>query len=175
MACSTIGKKDKIVPQFTGIESEMQSYVDEYVALAKINGISFSKMPTMGFDELAGRTVGNCWMNPVFDYREISIDKSFWDATSAERKTAVIFHELTHCVCNRDHDYGQDKPYPEDNLPGTVFTVIKNAVVIPKIDDGFYDDGCPVSLMHPDIVPTECMKLHYPEYVKEMFDRCEPW
>lgn len=40
----------------------------------------------------------------VNGYREIRINKIYWESYSREQKEQLIFHELGHCVLNRGHD-----------------------------------------------------------------------
>lgn len=37
-------------------------------------------------------------------YREIRINKNSWDQYSHEQKEQLIYHELGHCVMNKNHD-----------------------------------------------------------------------
>ena len=61
----------------------------------------------------------------------IKINKELWfDITSDAKKEALIFHELGHCLLGRDH-----------------------------VDD-LFDDGCPISLMHPILISEYCYEKH---------------
>jgi hypothetical protein len=107
-------------------------------------------------------------------FREIDIDNKYWATSSSAEKTTEMYHELTHCLCGRDHDFGKDQRYPE---PETleIFVVIKNMCVEKTEPKGLYEDGCPLSVMYPRILSGNCLSLHYNDYIKEMFDRCNPW
>jgi len=37
-------------------------------------------------------------------YREIRINKDSWDYYNHEQKEQLVYHELGHCVFNKDHD-----------------------------------------------------------------------
>jgi hypothetical protein len=78
----------------------------------------------------------------------------------------MIWHELTHCYCDRSHDYGENKPYGNDGV---------KARKDPTKRDGFYLDNCPKSIMFPEILNDSCFNSHYNDYTKEMFDRCIPY
>jgi hypothetical protein len=164
LSCSTIGITGKLVPEYKGIDPLVRSYYDEYIFLASQNGIKFFKPITIGMKDI--EDTKNLWIgmcNYGLGFREIDIDKSYWSHADALSKQALIYHELTHCLCNRyEHDYGDGKLYPEPN---------SNA---PDIK-GYYDDGCPLSIMHPTVAPSVCVSEHYEEYIKEMFDRCAAW
>lgn len=165
--------KIKDHPEYTDINRVLQPYIDEYVELAGKRGIKFTHDITAGMKEIKeGRIIGLCNYNE--DWREIDIDIPFWNnATSVSKKT-LMFHELTHCKCNRDHDYGKNKTYLVDfvqrmiNLPngGMIFWFRK---------PGYYPDDCPVSIMYPSLVPDQCIKQHEKDYIDEMFERCEPY
>jgi hypothetical protein len=58
---------------------------------------------------------------------------------SEYQKINLIFHELGHCVLNRDH-------VPSDSVR-----------------------LCPTSFMYDTVMGTGCIKDHYDEYIKEMF------
>ena len=47
--------------------------------------------------------VGKCttWTS---GYREITIDKTYWDNASESARNQLILHELGHCEFNRGHD-----------------------------------------------------------------------
>ena len=38
----------------------------------------------------------------------VTIDQSFWNRFSADKKEMVVFHELGHCVLGRGHAEGED-------------------------------------------------------------------
>lgn len=175
LSCSSMPKLVKMKPEYKGIDPRVKTYYDEYVALAKLHNITFVRKITIGFKKINdGNAVGMCSINGLAGFREIDIDTESWNDYPAEKRTDVIFHELTHCLCGRGHDFGKDKYYPEPNTL-EIFTAVKNACVEKEDPKGFYDDQCPLSLMHPNTLPPDCVTLHYPDYIKEMFDRCDPW
>lgn len=160
-ACSSL--KIPLFPTQHTVEQEMQSYVKDYKELATINGITFRNTVTMGFTDIKEDSViGLCTYGITF--RQIDIDLNYWRHASDMSKMALMYHELTHCYCTRDHDFGEGKPYPaksEDRWK----TPLTPA-------NGYFPDGCPMSMMHPVILEDTCTQLHYGEYVKEIFDRC---
>jgi hypothetical protein len=159
-------------PEHVGVDPHVQSLVDEYVWLSKQNHIEFDQQVTIGFKEIdQGAVVGECTVAPTF--REIDLDITYWNNTTNTTHLAVLFHELTHCYCLRMHDYGKDLPYPESSADRVKVALEWRLHGGPR--PGYWDDGCPASLMHPSVVDDDCVKAHYDQYVQEMFDRCEPF
>jgi len=159
-------------PDYAGIDKRAQKIHDEFVDLAKKQNIKFDKPVTIGFTHIKRDDVaGQCTMSNQF--REIDVDIDYWEHSTELRKRALLYHELGHCYCYRDHDYGKNKKYPED-----VAKRIADAIdyylgrSLPK---GYYLDGCPQSLMYPSVIDDECYVFHHNQYVKEIFDRCIPW
>jgi hypothetical protein len=162
----------KLRPEYEGVDPRVQPLVDEYKALAKMNGIRFYNKVSIGFKKInRGNTVGVCNYGSFF--REIDVDIDFWLNSTNMSRLALVFHELSHCYCTRKHDYGKDKNYPETALERLERALIWKVQGGEK--PGYWDDGCPKSLMYPVIPDDECLMKHYQEYVLEMFDRCKPW
>jgi hypothetical protein len=60
----------------------------------------------ISFKELDYPTVGLCWWQTRSASRqgiEIEIDPDFWFESSDVKKEELLFHELGHCILNRDH------------------------------------------------------------------------
>ena len=94
------------------------------------------------FDKLDPNLAGVCYRS--FHGTEIhgdyiKIDRDEWPKMSLYQQQNLIFHELGHCVLNREH------------------TPV-NSVLI-----------CPTSFMHPQVMTTYCLQQHFYDYVKEMF------
>lgn len=154
--------KVRLVPKYTGVDPKLDSYTQEWLYLAKENGITFPNKVSIGFEDInKGYTVGQCWYGGF--WREIDVDTKYWKTLDENEKDALLWHELTHCYCGRKHDYGKDKEYGDDVTKAE------------KIVDGFMDDGCPKSIMFPEVVDSSCMDRHLFYYEREMFDRCSPW
>lgn len=151
--------KVKLAPEYPGEDPRVIDIVKEYKELATKQGFYFTKQVTIGFSDIQSATViafctfGKGW-------REIDIDKDFWDRSDYFARKMVVFHELTHCYCDRDHDYGLDKPYVKSKK---------------TLENGYFDDGCAITIMHPVQLFDSCYLAHYDHYVKEMFDRCVTW
>lgn len=50
-------------------------------------------------------------------YREIQINSLYWDSYSHEQREQLIYHELGHCVLNKDHNNGH---LPESSCPMSI-------------------------------------------------------
>lgn len=152
----------------------VQHYVDEFKNLAAINNVAFKNSVTIGFKKLNANnegTVGLCTYG--YGWREIDIDETYWSFTNEADRIALIFHELSHCYCTRDHDWAEGQKYPETKEARTKeFNKYENSGVLRP---GRMADDCPSSLMYPVVVNNQCLKEHYDHYVIEMFDRCRPY
>lgn len=157
-------------PDLTGTDPSVQSYVDEYIRLAKLHDIKFNTKVNVGLSHInRNGIVGLCTYGDVF--REIHLDNLYWRGSTELTRKALVFHECSHCFCGRQHDYGEGKVYP-DNAVEELTKQIKAGVDTPP---GYFEDLCSVSLMHPSLMSDFCIKKHYLEYIEEMFDRCEPY
>lgn len=168
--------KIKLQPEYEGIDRRVLWLYKEYMYLSAENNVTFYNPITIGFKDIGvdgedGKVVGVC--NYGVNFREIDLDKQFWEESSVYEKMALFFHEMTHCLCHRGHDYGHKKKYPATNFDRIVEALEWKIKGGPK--PGRFDDGCPTSLMYPSVIDEDCFAAHYPEYVKEMFDRCKPW
>lgn len=155
----------KTHPEYKGVAPQAKPLVDEYLWLSAQNHIEFDAEVTVGFKHINyGAVVGIC--NYGETWREIDIDVDYWNSSTNLTRAALLFHELTHCYCGRDHDFGKDQKYSDSETLRDLQAV--------RHAPGYFDDECPTSLMFPQVTPDDCMKAHYDQYVKEMFDRCEP-
>jgi hypothetical protein len=164
-------------PHYVGVDKSLQPELDEYVKLAKQNGIKFKRPITMGISDInvpigtESRVVGICFNYSQF--KEIEIDKDQWKYHSEISRKSLLFHELTHCLCGRNHDYGNGEAYPTIEMDEVFDFLRKWHFYIPRI--GRYVDGCPLSIMYTHVLPDSCLKTHEKDYLSEMFHRCKPW
>lgn len=158
----------KFLPEYPGEDPKVVGLVNEYKELAKNNGITFKKQVSIGFKDIKDKDiVGMCYYGSK--WREIDLDTKFWENSNSITRLTLLFHELGHCYCNRDHDYRDGKKYKEANT-------IKEDLRLGKSDNnGFYDDHCPLSMMYPIVLENFCILSHYDDYMKELFNRCDPW
>ena len=71
-------------------------------------------------------------------YRQIEVDEEFWKGAQDLEKFELIAHEMGHCDLNRDHV------------------------------DETYEDGSPVSIMHPNVFMLYLHNINY--YMYELFN-----
>lgn len=160
-------------PEHVGVDPKAQSLVDEYFWLGKQNDLPFNGKVTIGFKDINhGDVIGIC--TTTWFWREIDLDKGFWDRSTQTSRLALLFHELTHCYCGRIHDYDEDKEYP-DTVDARIKQVYEWVAHRKGPIPGYMSDGCPLSIMYPEVLDDECTLKHYNEYIEEMFDRCEPY
>ena len=159
---------------------EVRVIVDEFKKLSAQKDIRFTKTVTIGFTKIYRKTViGLCHYGT--DFREIDLDSTYWKNSTWMSKISLLYHELSHCYCKRDHDFGNGEKYVE---PAN-FDVRK--IVNPtkpfysgdfcpvELAAGFLEDGCAKSIMYPVLISDNCFIKHYDYYVKEMFNRCTPY
>lgn len=162
----------KVVPEYQGVDIRTKSLVDEFMWLSTQNNIRFYNLVTIGFKKInSGNVVGLCTYG--LTWREIDLDIDYWNNSTKSTQMALLFHELTHCYCGRGHDYGKDLPYPETKAGRIARALQWQIEGGPR--PGYFEDGCPTTLLYPEVVDDDCVRHHYDEYMKEMFDRCQPF
>lgn len=155
-----------------GVDPALEPLVKEFKSLSALNNIRFYNEVTVGFAEIPYEdAIGVCHYGLFF--REIDIDIRYWNHARPGERIALMFHELTHCYCGRAHDFSSKESYKNTALKRFLEEV--KWTIRGGQNPGFWDDGCPTSLMYPIVIENECMLSHYNEYIKEMFDRCKPW
>lgn len=116
----------------TSVDIEFQQYVHLFEIEQGVNvdiDIQFQKieLPTVGKCYYAFYTEG-----PQKGQRvnlNIEIDPVFWEEANDTEREVLIFHELGHCVLNRDHVEDIIEPY---ELP--------KSIMYPVIFDSAYSD-----------------------------------
>lgn len=163
-SCTITLSGARLSPRYTGVDPILTPYVDRWFSMAKDRGLKFDKVVTLGFRNIDdGNIVGLC--NYGFGFREIDVDKSYWKNSTESDKIVLVDHELVHCYCDRGHDYGDGKEYGD----------AEKSRSDPSKKDGFWSDGCPISIMFPQIINGTCFINHYQDYMDEMFRGCVPW
>lgn len=137
VSCSNIVK---ISPEFEGVHPEVKKYTNYIHRLGKYKGTVKDDIYniTVGFDDLEGTVVGNCKPTLFPLGTEITLDKTYWKASSEMRRFFLILHEYSHCYFFRRH--------AEEEL----------------------EDGCPSSIMYPSTMHEICYKRHFKKYVNEI-------
>ena len=162
--CSSVGK---LTPEYKGVDPKVKDLVDEYKDLAKAQGITFKHEVTVGFKDIDDDgVIGIC--NYGENWREIDLDRSFWQQSSNITHLALLFHENGHCYCNRNHDY-KGKDYP------SLKEIDRQAREGKLGGFGYYPDKCPKSIMYPYILDDNCTLAHFNDYIEELFENCEPY
>ena len=125
-------------------DSAAKPYIDKFIhdmgfepSAMKGNTVTFETVES----EVEGfRILGQC---NTFTGK-VTIDPKFFFGmfTTEKRKTALVHHELAHCVCMLDHD------------------------------DEMMADGCAVSIMHSYLPPNKCLQKHWQHYIADLYDRC---
>jgi hypothetical protein len=85
----------------TEIDSELQPYLNKYISYAKECRVPITDSGlTLSLDKTKSTTFGYC--RTMFN--TIKINKRSWVALTEIQKEQLIFHELTHCLLDQDHD-----------------------------------------------------------------------
>lgn len=172
VSCALFTKNVKFNPEYVGVDPKAQKLVDDYLQLSKEHHFTFQNEVTIGFKEITqGAIIGLC--NSGGTWREIDLDSGWWMTNSDMERRMLIFHELTHCYCGRDHDYDQGTKYP----PTEQLRIEEANEWVKKggPKPGRFDDACPKSIMFPIVIDQDCALAHYSEYIEEMFQRCIPY
>jgi hypothetical protein len=92
------------------IDSRLQPYFEKFILEASQRG------KTLNLDNLSGVIVeigGSSIVAQCTQYEnnpdEIKVDKTYWASATDSQKEFYIFHELGHCLLNRDHLNTTDK------------------------------------------------------------------
>lgn len=149
----------RMTPHYTKVDPRALSVVNEWLSLAKQHGLKFSQTVNVGFTNIGKENIiGQC--NYGLGFNEIDIDFIYWTyVDNTITNQTLMLHELTHCYCDRSHDYGKNLNYTTDDS---------------NDKNGFLEDGCPKSIMFPYVLDNNCFLTHYAYYVDEMFERCDP-
>lgn len=121
----------------TTTDPEFEPFIEEF------ENLSGEKVTLpVGFGKLDPKYAGVCYRSlsngtPIQSW--IIIDKEYWFKITWYQQVNLIFHELGHCVLNRDH--------------------VKSDSV----------SRCPTSFMYEQIMSTQCIQDHYEEYLRELF------
>lgn len=87
-----------ISPELIPATMEFERHLKEFKCPQKIRNIIIK------FGRLNGDVIGLC--EQVGRIRTVTIDRSFWKRSGYEDQKGLIFHELGHCILDRDHEDG---------------------------------------------------------------------
>ncbi len=121
-------------------DDNLASYSEGFVQLSggKVD-IADVKDINIYFKTQDSTTIGTCYRLA----NVVEIDPSYFYQSTPKRRVELVFHELAHCVCYRNHTEGKLK------------------------------DGCPDSLMYKTYIDDQCLKTHWDYYLKEIYNGCE--
>lgn len=87
-------------------EPEFSEYVKKFDDL--YNTYAYLHIPILFTDDDLGGDVGTVNLAFCYDYgdgnKRIEVSKKLWRALTENGKESLIFHELGHCILNREHD-----------------------------------------------------------------------
>lgn len=77
------------------------SFVEQITLFESIYGASIGDV-SIGFSKIERPAIAICsrWSN---GYRQITVDPDYWNIADNMEKISLMFHELGHCVLNREH------------------------------------------------------------------------
>lgn len=172
-SCAQLFSGLRFRPEYPGVDERAKPLVEQFLSLSAQNNLVFSETVTLGFTKIDQENIaGVCYFGNGF--REIEIDIDYWNNTTPSERMVLVFHELAHCYCSREHNWALNKRYPptEEGRIEEAKEWLKNGGPKPG---RFDEDACPTSIMYPAVIDPECVFRHYDHYLHEMFDRCEPY
>lgn len=127
---------------YRGIDPEFIEYVEEF---EDYYGKSIGDV-SMGFADLKDPSVGVC-VRWISGHREIKIDREYWTRLDVSKtdKIGLMFHELGHCVLNRDHtDEEMQVPYGPYTMtvPKSLMypTLFYSKMIANELQQHYYDE-----------------------------------
>lgn len=128
-------------PKVYRVDAEFTPYMDTFKTEAMnryvVIFIPYLIMIFGDTSHLGSDVVGYCAMMRTTP--RIVIQREFWDQATPQEKENLIFHELGHCVLDRDHT------------------------------QTFLPDGRPESLMYDYLLDSGMYQLHRAYYLDELF------
>ena len=124
-------------------DSGLDEYVNRFETIGKMHVMDleakFGTIPNDPNDQY--KIVGLCTRYEGDPVPHIIIDTAFWNTALDRQREELMFHEMGHCVLNREHrnDVGKD--------------------------------GCPMSIMNWETVSVVCLEKYTQYYYDELFGR----
>lgn len=144
------GPKPSLIGTMVSIDPTFQPYVDRFIEVAKEQGkdIQINNL-IVSFDKkvIEAKALGICTTgNGITPTITINPEAwKYWDDNNMESsKEQVMFHELGHCVLNREH----------------------NEVTVKTLDT---NSNIQVSIMFPYFMDSKYYEGNYNHYVNELF------
>jgi hypothetical protein len=120
---------------------ELSPYVDRFFVAAGNKEMSFTENLTLDFGDRPGAN-GVCFRKS-FEEHVITIRESYWRNITDAAREQLMFHELGHCLLNRDHRAD-------------------------LLKYGFY--SLPVSVMYPSMFSDTLYSPNRAYYLRELFE-----
>ena len=148
------------------VDENLQVYLDGFVSESKglikkedVQRISlgFKKYKKNKDDDLY--VVGTCYWYSG----EITINEEWWKYAFPLERKEVVYHELGHCVLFREHTESTETKGFWAWIERVLFKI---GILEQK---GYFEDGCPMSMMHPRTIDSGCMTTHYVGYIDELY------
>ena len=138
------------------VDPALAGLYDKFMADAQAHGVEIDQGRinelAMSFGDLgkkadlAGPMIGYCDVNG--HGHQVVVDKTFWDSSNDIDKESLVFHELGHCLLDRQHVFELDS------------------------------NGVPVSIMYPYLVGYTLYNSTdqtYAAYNDELFTHVDDW
>lgn len=111
-------------------DAALLTYVDQFEARYNVTVdyyVDFDTEGETGGQGNAGTTVGVCrvWSD---GYREVLINKTWWDQQADVSRKVLIFHELGHCTFDRPHNNNKDTTVSPNRPESMMFPTINPIV-----------------------------------------------
>jgi hypothetical protein len=114
------------------IDKELNSYYKEFMDLGKerCNKIQKPNQFSIKFSKLTDDNIGLC---TVYIHRkEVLIDENYWAISNLETRKQLVFHELTHCILDKNHIDSEDNymnPYLIELPKDVLYEQVKDNMV----------------------------------------------
>jgi len=164
-SCASPSKLSKEDLNQEGVDKEFVPYVKQFINISEgaVTKEEFEGMDIQ-FGDLPGSAVGMCYITPFF--KKVLIDRRWWKKNKFQmEREELMFHEFGHCVLFRPHT----TPTDSSGFFGWVERTLFKLGIFKK-QDGYLEDGCPSSYMHPVVIRESCISQHYGYYLKELFN-----
>ena len=114
------------------IDKDLNSYYKEFMDLGKehCNKIQKPNQFSIRFSKLTDDNIGLC---TVYIHRkEVLIDENYWAISNLETRKQLVFHELTHCILDKNHIDSEDNymnPYLIELPKDVLYEQVKDNMV----------------------------------------------
>lgn len=104
--CTTINIITQRLERLSYVDSALVEYTSRFVVEGSKRSINVNtNRLTLVFGKTSTKespsTVGTC--EPVNGYPVVTIDTAYWSVSNDLEKEELVFHELGHCLLDRDH------------------------------------------------------------------------